>query len=211
MTQVLTSISRDLEVSPLSAATLSGGDRATWRELSASGSVSAPFVDEGWVLAWIEAFQPAEPLLLGVRSNEKLVGLAALQRLTESWSGRKVAVLQSLTNVECTRFDFLASQQRPALLERLWNHVCAESRCDVIRLDHLPEGSPTLTSGLKVAQALGWRWHLEQTFDSPWRALAAPPVAWDDGLARKFKSNLRNRENRLQALGEVTLEDRKSV
>src|SRR2546425_1250296 len=30
-----------------------------------------------------------------------------------------------------------------------------------------------------------------------------PPGAWDDGLKRKFKANLRNRERRLQALGDV--------
>jgi CelD/BcsL family acetyltransferase involved in cellulose biosynthesis len=208
MSQVLTTESQDLEIAPLPTAALSPDDRASWHELSGAGSVSAPFADEGWVLAWIDAFQPPEPVVLGVRSNEQLVGVAALQRLSESWAGRKVAVVQSLTNIESCRFDFLAANGRPDVLERLWRHVCAAGRCDVIRLDHLPEGSPTLTTGLKVAQDLGWRWHREQTFDTPWRPLGGgvPPVSWDEGLTRKFKSNLRNRENRLQALGEVRLE-----
>ena len=147
-------------------------DRAGWRELAGHGSISAPFVDEPWASSWIDAFQPREPLLVGAWDEERMVGLAAMQRLSEGWAGRKVT----------------------------------EQPCDVIRLDHLPEGSPTVLTGLKVAAELGWRSHIYQTFESPWRALLPPPASWDDGLARKFKSNLRNRENRIQALGEVTFE-----
>lgn len=206
MTQVLTSIYSGLEVSDLTGYALSYHDHAAWRELTSEGSVSAPFVDEAWVVSWIEAFQPREPLLLCAWDSDKLVGLAALQRLTEHWSGRKIAVVQSLTNVECTRFDFLAAGERPDVQERLWRSLCEDGRCDVIRLDHLPEGSQTLKTGLEVAAQLGWRSHVEQTFDSPWRPLAPPPAAWDQGLARKFKANLRNRENRFQALGAVKFE-----
>jgi CelD/BcsL family acetyltransferase involved in cellulose biosynthesis len=206
MSQVLTNVAGSLEVRHLAPSDLSSDVRAAWRELSSHGSVSAPFVDEAWVASWIEAFQPRDPLLLGVRDDDRLVGLAALQRLSESWAGRKIAVMQSLTNVECTRFDFLSWGGRLDVQERLWHSLCAAGRCDVIRLDHLPEGSPTLLTGLKVAAELGWRWHKEQTFESPWRALAPAPAAWDEGLTRKFKANLRNREHRLQALGEVTFE-----
>jgi CelD/BcsL family acetyltransferase involved in cellulose biosynthesis len=181
-------------------------DRAGWRELAGYGSISAPFVDEPWVSSWIDAFQPREPLLVGAWEDERLVGLAGMQRLTERWAGRRVTVLQSLTNVECTRFDFLAWRERLDVLERLWQFLCMDTQCDVIRLDHLPEGSPTLLTGLKTAADLGWRTHVYQTFESPWRALLPPPAGWDEGLARKFKSNLRNRENRIQAMGEVTFE-----
>jgi CelD/BcsL family acetyltransferase involved in cellulose biosynthesis len=204
MTQALTTAHGGLEAGQLTA--LSGDDRSAWHALSAFGAESAAFVDEGWVAGWIEAFQPREPLLLGIWDDGRLVGVAALQRLVEQWAGRKIAVIQSLTNVECTRFDFLSSHRRLDVQERLWKFLCNDRTCDVIRLDHLPEGSPTLETGLKVAAELGWRWHIEQTFESPWRPLAPPPAAWDEGLARKFKSNLRNRENRLKALGEVTLE-----
>lgn len=192
-----------LEVEALSASARSPEDRGSWRDLASSNSLSGAFVDWPWVVSWIDAFQPQEPLLLGAWDDDRLVGLAALQHLTEYCAGRKLAVLQSLTNVECTRFDFLG---RADVQERLWRSLCENTLCDVIRLDHLPEDSPTLTAGLKVARELGWRSHLEQTFESPWRALAPPPAAWDEGLARKFKSNLRNRERRLAALGDITFE-----
>ena len=201
----VTSVSSGLVVRPLTASELSRGALAAWRELASHGSASAPFVDEAWVASWIEAFQPREPLLLGAWDDDRLVGFAALQRLTEHWARRKIAVVQSLTNVECTRFDFLSAPGQPEVQERLWRFVC-EAGADVIRLDHLPEGSSTLSTGLRIAAELGWRSHVEQTFDSPWRPLAPPPAAWDEGLTRKFKSNLRNREHRLQALGDVSFE-----
>ena len=195
-----------MEIGPLPLGDLPGEQRAAWRDLAVHGSISAPFVDESWAGAWTAAFQPPEPLALSAWENGRMVGLAALQRFKESWAGRTVSVVQSLTNVECTRFDFLAWDGRPDVLRRLWQSACEQGRADVIRLDHLPEGSRALTIGLEIARELGWRTHVEQTFDSPWRPLAPPPAPWDEGLSRKFKSNLRNRENRLQALGEVTFD-----
>ena len=181
-------------------------DRAGWRELAAHRSESAPFVDEEWITACIETFRPPAPLLLPQRQDGKLVGLAALQSLTESWAGRRIAVLQSLTTHESYRFDFLSLPGRGDLQEQLWRSVCEAKRWDVIRVDHLPEGSPTLAAGLKVAREAGWRSLVEPTFESPWRPLSPPPASWDEGLTRKFKSNLRNRERRLQELGAVTFE-----
>jgi CelD/BcsL family acetyltransferase involved in cellulose biosynthesis len=206
MSDTLTRVNGALEMGCLNISSLSLEDRAGWRELASHGSLSAPFVDEAWVASWIEAFRPREPMLLCAWEERRLVGLAALQHLTEYWAGRKIAVLQSLTNIESARFEFLSGQGRREVQERLWRVVCDTGRCDVIRLDHLPEGSPTLTAGLKVAAESGWRGLLEQTFASPWRPLSPPPVPWDQGLARKFKANLRNRERRLEALGDVTFE-----
>src|SRR5438270_126128 len=75
-------------------------------------------------------------------------------------------------------------------------------RWDVIRLQHLPEGSPTLSAALTVARERGWRALVRETFLTPWRPLY-PPASWDEGLTRKFKSNLRRRERRLGELGAV--------
>lgn len=203
MTQALRA-DRDSDVRSLSASALSPEDRAAWGELASHAGVSAPFVDEAWVDSWITAFQPPDPLLLGAWEDGRLVGLAALQRLTEHWAGRKIAVVQSLTNVECARFEFLSFQKRVDVQERLWRAMCSDRSCDVIRIEFLPEHSGTLSAGLRVAKELGWTRFLEMTFESPWRSLPRQGSSWDEGLKRKFKSNLRNRERRLQTLGEVT-------
>ena len=204
MTQVLALVERDLDFAPLTMSQLSAEDRREWRELAAPDGLSAPFLEDGWVSAWIDAFGPREPLLLGARSGGRLVGLAALQRLTESWAGQRITVVQSLTNVECTRYDFLATGGE--VLPGLLRYLCKARQCDLIRLDHVPEDSPTLVIAQILAKKFGWRCHIEQTFDSPWRPLGSTPETWDEGLDRKFKSNLRNREKRLDKLGTVTFE-----
>lgn len=191
---------------PAGLAGMSEEDRVAWRKLAEHRLESAPFIDEEWIGACIETFRPAAPLLLPQREDGRLVGLALLQSLTESWAGRRIAVLQSLTTHESYRFDFLSLPGRSDVEEQLWRPLCASRRWDVIRLDHLPEGSPTLTVGLRVAREAGWRSLVEPTFETPWRPLRPPPASWDEGLTRKFKSNLRNRERRLQELGGVTFE-----
>lgn len=196
---------RNVQVAFVSLDDLSEGDRATWRELLQARSESAPFLDEDWVAAWSQAFGPREPLLVCGWEGGRLVGLGALQSLSESWAGCRIAVIQSQTNLQSPRFEFLSSCCRVDVQEQLWRTLCQAGRWDVIRLDHLPEDSPTLSAGTKVADELGWNRVVEETFESPWRSLR-PPVAWDEGLKRKFKANLRNRERRLRTLGEVTFE-----
>lgn len=192
------------EASVASVSDISEADRAAWRDLLAYYPDSAPFVDEDWAAAWSHGFGPREPLLVCGREGARLVGIGPLESLSESWAGRRTAVLQSLTNVESSRFEFLSAGRRPDVQERLWKALCNPQRWDVIRLDRLPEDSPTLRAGMKVAAELGWNRVLEPTLESPWRSLPRPPATWDEGLKRKFKANLRNRERRLQALGEVT-------
>ncbi|HVH10748.1 MAG TPA: GNAT family N-acetyltransferase [Gemmatimonadales bacterium] len=185
-------------------ADLSDVDRARWRALLVHHPDTAPFVDEAWVAAWIQGFEPRQPLLACLWDEDALVGLGALQRVTESWAGRRVAVLQSLTNVESPRFEFLSAYCRHDVQERLCRGLCEAGGCDVIRLEYLPEHSPTLRAATQVAGERGWKHVIEETFESPWRSLRRPPAAWDEGLHRKFKANLRNRERRLHELGEVT-------
>src|SRR5947209_18196917 len=99
--------SREVETALTTAADLSRGDYAGWRLLASHGPFSGPFVDPHWMLSWTEAFAPQEPVLVCARDGRRLVGLAALQRVVESWGGRRVAVLQSRTNAESFRFAFL--------------------------------------------------------------------------------------------------------
>lgn len=196
---------RATEVTTQRLADLSPVERRQWQELLAGHPETAPFVDAAWVGAWCSAFGPLEPLLVCARGGDGgLVGVAALQGLNESWAGQQIRVLQSLTNVETPRYEFLASG-RGEVHEAIWRTLCSDPRWHVIRLEFLPEDSATLSAGVRVAEDLGWSHLLEGTFASPWRTLPRQASAWDDGLKRKFKANLRNRERRLQALGEVTL------
>jgi CelD/BcsL family acetyltransferase involved in cellulose biosynthesis len=173
--------------------------------LASGCPLSAPIVDTHWMTSWLEAFAPPDAFLLSAHECGSLVGLAALQHLTERWRGRRVSVVQSLTNVESYRFEFLAAEGRLDVARHLWRSLCGTAGADVIRLDHVPEDSPTIAAGLDVAREQGWRPVLEDTFTTPVRALS-PSQAWDQGLRSSFKYRLRNRLKRLAVKGEVVFD-----
>ena len=196
---------RQLDTALTTAVGLPSDDHARWRVLASQGPCSGPFVDPHWMLSWTEAFAPQEPVLVCARDGRRLVGLAALQRLGESWGGRRLTILQSRTNAESFRYAFLSWKGRVDIQEQLWRALCQSGGGDVIRIEHVPEGSPTLTAALTVAGDLGWRCLVQPTFLTPWRSLS-PMTQWDDGLSRRFKRNLRRAERRMGELGDVRFE-----
>ena len=180
-------------------------DRADWRELARAQPESVPLLEPDWFESWVEAFTPADVLLLAAWEGERLCALAPLERTVKVWAGRRVRVIHSLTNAESYRYDFLCAPPRRDVLDALWNRL-ARSGADVIHLEHVPADSPVVTSALEAGERLGWRCHLLPTFESPWRPLRPPPAHWGEGLKSKFKSNLRNRSRRLAKLGRVTFD-----
>src|SRR2546429_5434401 len=91
------------------------------------------------------------------RDGRRLVGLAALQRLGESWGGRRLTILQSRTNAESFRYAFLSWKGRVDIPEQLWRALCQSGGGDVIRIEHVPGGSPTLPAAPTAARGLGVR------------------------------------------------------
>jgi len=180
--------------------TLLDGERAQLQRLAARQASSAAVIDAHWMASWLAAFTVPGALLLCARDDGALAGAAALQRFDERWHGVDIQVVQSLTNIESYRYEFLDGG-RPDVARRLWCALCRDGGADVIRLDHVPERSATLQTGMEAAREHGWRVTMERTFLTPVRALSA--VEWDRGLSAKFKSNLRNRERRLDRLGAV--------
>ena len=111
-------------------------------------------------------------------------------------------VIQSATNNWSYRFEFLVSNDGVNVYAALWKRNLADKRTEVVRMEWLPESSPTLSSGLAVAKALGWR--------SLYRVLLISiPIPAETTLSvgrrpeGQVRSNLRNRERRLGSLGDV--------
>src|SRR2546428_3566713 len=103
---------RQVDTALTTAVGLPSDDHARWRVLASQGPCSGPFVDPHWMLSWTEAFAPQEPVLVCARDGRRLVGLAALQRLVESWGGRRLTILQSRTNAESFPYAFLSWKGR---------------------------------------------------------------------------------------------------
>lgn len=182
---------------------LTNADSEEWRRLASRRTESAPFVDETWMRAWIAAFAPADHVCLCVRRDARIAGLAFMAHFRDRWAGKALNLLESATNQWSYRYEFLARDDDDEIYRRLWTTLFSENKWDVIRLSWVVDETPTMQWGLRVARELGWSPVVVECSPSPWRKLPGRGEPWDKGLKSKFKSNLRNREKRIEALGDV--------
>ncbi|HEY7187505.1 MAG TPA: GNAT family N-acetyltransferase [Vicinamibacterales bacterium] len=185
----------------ISPSTVLNNDYARVQALASNCPVCSLF-DARWIASWLAAFDSRDSFFLCAYEDGRVAALAALRQVSETWQGCRLRIVQSLSNIETYRFDFL-SEGRVDVVEHIWRALCASELADVIRIDSVPEGSPTLAAGLSVARQQGWRAVLEPTFLTPWRAFTA---AWDRELSSKFKANLRHRERRLARRGAISFD-----
>src|SRR5262245_20813480 len=163
-------ISSTLTTSIVAPSSVLQNDYARVQALASQHPACAAF-DAAWIASWLAAFDPPGAFFLCAYEGGRVVGVAAFRRLTEAWHGSQRRIVQSLTNIETCRFDFL-SEGRLDVVEHLWRGLCASGQGDVIRLDHIPQISPTLAAGLTVARQQGWRVVVEPIFLTPWRTLS---------------------------------------
>ncbi len=181
----------------------SAKDMDDWHGLASQRTESAPFVDQTWMRSWIAAFAATNHVCLCVRRDGQLVGLAFMMPVRERWTRKTVEVLESTTNDWSYRYEFLALNDEDAIYRELWTTLFSQEERDVIRLSWVVDENPTMTWGLRVAKELGWPSVVVYAASSPWRTIPKTGEPWDKGLKSKFKANLRNRERRLEAAGDV--------
>jgi CelD/BcsL family acetyltransferase involved in cellulose biosynthesis len=120
--------------------------KPAWQSLYSKCDYATPFQRPEWLLPWIECFGPREPLVLEVRRNKQIVGLAPMliyrngsERVLGLMGGGVSDYLDVLINPEYSR----------EALDVLLNYFVAESRqWDYVDLTDLSSESPLL--GLAV-------------------------------------------------------------
>jgi CelD/BcsL family acetyltransferase involved in cellulose biosynthesis len=165
-----------------------------WERLAGHLNAS-PFLWPGWMEAWWHAFGKGEFQVLAAYDNGRLTGVVPLRR--------SEGVLRSLTNEETPLFGFLALNETAvkALLHALFSQK--PRRVDFSFL------SSADTSVLQVhATANGARYRTitESIQAAPYVAIDDNWDAYESGLRRKFRSELRRRRRRLEEQGHLTLE-----
>ena len=165
-----------------------------WEHL-ARHTGAAPFLWPGWIEAWWRAFGKGSLQILTVYENSHLSGVLPLQRLR--------GALLSPTNPHTPLFGLLAATETAT--ERLARALFAQRpRC--IELSYLdPDGSgASLTR--TAATAARYQVFEESIGVAPYVATDGPWDAYERGLRRKFRSEIRRRKRRLEEEGRLTLE-----
>ncbi|MCH8346805.1 MAG: GNAT family N-acetyltransferase [Chloroflexi bacterium] len=162
-----------------------------WEELLSSATVNSLFLTPYWQRIWWEAFGGEDqPLLLAFQDQGEPVGIAPMMR--------QDGVLSFLGEPDLFDYhDFIVPQGRETAFYRCLTEYLTSEEWRTVRLDSLPEESPTLTHLPDLARAQGWTCLVEQEDVAPGLYL---PGDWDSyvsGLSKKDRHELRRKLRRL--------------
>lgn len=168
---------------------------ATEWELLAQQTKVSPFLRPGWFDAWWRAFGAGRLQILAVYESGRLAGVLPLR-----WFR---GVLTSVTNTESTLFGLVAANNTAA--KRLSDAVFSV-KARHIGLDLLTPtdaGSSFIRAG---AEAAHYHVLTKSIQSAPYVATTGSWDAYESGLRRKFRSELRRRRRRLLEEGKLSLD-----
>jgi CelD/BcsL family acetyltransferase involved in cellulose biosynthesis len=166
-----------------------------WHQLLSDSPINHVFFTPQWQLAWWQAFgNSSEMLLLSIRRDDKLVGIAPLMRNNEE--------ISFIGNSDvCDYMDFIAlrGEEEPALSQVM--DYLENAGWTSIELHSLLPQSLGLTQFVPLARHKGHRVEISQEDVSPELML---PSSWDEYLAqltKKDRHEVRRKMRRLEQAG----------
>lgn len=178
-----------------------------WNRLVEQAGAGHPFVRHEWVRAWWENFGAGRALqILLVTADHEPVAIVPLMLCAGRFCGLPVRQLQFIWNVYAERFDFIIGRCAQAVYGAVIDYLRQRKDWDVLLLPQLPSGSATLSELPRLAGSAGMLGALQRACDSPYLPVFGSWQSYWDSLDRKHRSNLRNREKRLNQCGTVSLE-----
>ena len=178
----------------------------SWSELLGRSQRNSFFLSHAWFRCCWPDDPDTKPLILLIREGGRLVGIAPLQLRHTTWRIFPVRMVDLMHNQDSPFADvILARTESKAVFHAVIEHLVTVSGWHLLSFNKLTQGSETdaLLSGL-----LDTRPHL-RTGD------AVSPVLISDGTwsefwssrTQRFRKTVRNVINRLERLGQVSVED----
>ncbi len=181
--------------------------RERWDELISQNPLDAPFLRHDFLRLWIENFAPGADLSLWTVAQDRRLALALpLLRQWRLFRGLPARIWRAPANVHSCRFDLIApSKERlaPQAIEALLDALLGGRDFDVIELPDVPADGP-LRQLWERAGARGCPTFAWPSMDTPWIDLSAGEAGLR--LSAHFRSNLRRRRKKLEAMGPLALQ-----
>jgi CelD/BcsL family acetyltransferase involved in cellulose biosynthesis len=179
-----------------------------WNRLADQSVNAHPFCSFDWMWSWWNAFNTGRQLhILVARQRGVIQAIAPLMLVHGRVFGMPVRRLQSMSNEQTPRFDFLIGEHAGDAIQALWSSLRRHPSWDLLQLAEVPDAGPTLIELERLA--------LDD--DLPvgrWRSDASPYLTFHSGEAdryrrtvgRKHRSNVERLLRRLREAGPVELE-----
>jgi CelD/BcsL family acetyltransferase involved in cellulose biosynthesis len=178
-----------------------------WDSVLRRAVIHHPFLEYAWARTWWECFRHGSRLnILVVLANEEPIAIAPLILTSSRMWGIRVRRLSFLYSDHVPRADFIVAEGHEEAYAAIWNHLRQAGGWDLLQLCQLSEDSPTQDHLRALAAQDGCRTGIWESSLSPYIELSGGRAAYEQGLASKHKSNLRNRLKRLHHMGPVEIE-----
>ncbi len=161
-----------------------------WEALLPDCAVDTVFLTPRWQRVWWETLGQGEMVLLAIREEDRLHGIAPMMRHN--------GTLTFLGDTDLFDYqDFLVPRGNEEIFyPRLLDHL-QDEEWDVLDLPSIREDSPTLQALPEQARSRGWLCRVEQQDVVPGLKLPADWDAYLAGLSKKDRHELRRKFRRL--------------
>lgn len=179
-----------------------------WNLLLSASHCDIPFLRHEWLRNWWLNFGGNNRLaVICIRKNGGLVGAFPLMEVRTTFAGLPFIILQSMTNAHSFRYHFLLSPGEEDSLTAFWQYLRSRSRkWDLLQLEEMPADVLTYEVVCDTARRDSFPAEIWRGGDSPYVRIHGKWNAYWEGLAPKFRSNMRNRSKRLEQLGKLDYE-----
>lgn len=170
--------------------------KGEWDALLARCPHRTPFLTHGWVANWWRHFGAGKRLsIVVVRDAGEAVLIAPLMtyrgRLHDRYAPFPLRVLETIANPHSHRADFVFAELRTEVLGAFWDHLLARDDWHVLRLHPVVETSPTLDGLRRLLSDDGVGGVFTRAQSSPYVTVREPWEAYERGLPRNLRKNLR--------------------
>lgn len=167
-----------------------------WNKGIENSNFDSLFVTFEWIYVWAKHFANPDNLFIVVAHNDDtLFGVLPLLRTTKTIAGISYNVLQSMTNYESPRYNFV--HQSPEILQAMLTYLNTQWHWDVMDLHFIPADEQHYPA---ITNLKGKCFKQMFIYPESESAFVAIQNTWDNylnSLPKKIKKNLRYFEERL--------------
>jgi CelD/BcsL family acetyltransferase involved in cellulose biosynthesis len=180
-----------------------------WNALMRRATVDHPFCAFDWMRSWWEAFGDGHELHLVVaRRGGQVCAIAPLMLTRGRFLGVPIRRLESMTNTETPRFDFIVDRDDPDGLAAIWRFLQRDApNWDLLQLAQLPADGPTMVGSRRLIGHTRWPIGEWKGDESPYVAFPTDgEEIYERAIGHKHRANVSRLLRRLLERQTVELE-----
>ena len=181
------------------------GIKDEWNSLLIRSDYDIPFLRHEWLTTWWAHFGSNHNLaIILVRKNNQLIAAVPLMEKRRYFFGFSLVTLSSLTNHHSSLYHFIVEKGQEDSVGLIWDYLKSRKKTwDILQLEELPAHVDYYEVLLEKAKRDDYTAEIWNRGTSAYVAIDGDWCVYWKSLKTKFRSNIRNRSNRLTKIGDI--------